>query len=414
MAQPLALERPQEETAKRSPETGALTAWCSLAFCVLLAVVSVTSQHAPAAVPADAPATDFSSGRALRHVEAISRRPHPIGSLEHEAVRGYVVNELALMGLAPEVQEATAVNDRWGVPYRAATVRNVLARLKGTGQGRAILLAAHYDSVTTGPGAGDNAVAVGALLETLRALKAGAPLRNNVIFLFTDGEEVGLLGAKAFVEGHPWAKDVGLTLNFDARGNGGPSFMFETSDGNGRLMREFAEAAPHPAAGSLGYEIYRLLPNDTDASVFKGTGLAGFNFAFIDGATKYHTMLDSYANVDERSLQHHGSYALALTRRFGGVDLPAPKQPNEVYFNPYGELFLHYPGGLVLPLAVLVLSAFAAVVALGLKRRRVTAAGIALGAAALRKRLLMPHRLRWGWMSQLAGRFDACPQANPC
>ena len=71
------------------------------------------------------------------------------------------------------------------------------------------------------------------MLETLRALKSSPPLKNDTVFLFTDGEEVGLLGATAFVKEHPWAKDIGVALNFEARGSSGPSFMFETSDGNG-------------------------------------------------------------------------------------------------------------------------------------------------------------------------------------
>jgi Zn-dependent M28 family amino/carboxypeptidase len=226
------------------------------------------------------------------------------------------------MGVASaEVQETTVATDLWGVPYRVAKVENILVRLKGTGQGKAVLLAGHYDSVSTGPGAGDNAVAVAALLETLRALKAGEPLKNDVIFLFTDGEEAGLLGAKAFVEEHPWAKDVGIALNFDARGTTGPSYMFQTSDQNGWLIHEFAKAAPHPISNSLANEIYRLLPNDTDMTVFNKAGFHGLNFAYIDGSTKYHTMQDSYANVDERSLQHHGSYALALEQsRSAGVE----------------------------------------------------------------------------------------------
>lgn len=45
-----------------------------------------------------------------------------------------------------------------------------------------------------------------------------------------------LLGAKAFVDAHPTAKEVKVALNFEARGNGGPSIMFETSPDNGWLI----------------------------------------------------------------------------------------------------------------------------------------------------------------------------------
>jgi Peptidase family M28 len=361
----------------------AAAAWSVFVLCIFLAALSIYKQQPPNSVPASANPTDFSSGRALRHVEVISRNARPIGSLEHARAGEYIFGQVASMGVAPaEVQETTVVSDIWGVPYRAAKVRNILVRLKGTGQGKAVLLASHYDSVATGPGAGDNAVAVAALLETLRALKAGEPLKNDVIFLFTDGEEAGLLGAKAFVDEHPWAKDVGIVLNFEARGTTGPSYMFQTSDQNGWLIREFAQAAPHPISNSLANEIYRLLPNDTDMTVFNRAGLDGLNFAYIDGSTKYHTMQDSYANVDERSLQHHGSYALALTRRFSNLDLPAPKESNAVYFNAFGALFVHYPGTWVLPLTVIVVILFTAVIIYGYKTRRLTISGLALGVLA--------------------------------
>jgi len=365
------------------PGLSSAIVWSAFVLCIFLAALSIYKQQPPNSVPASAVPTEFSSGRALRHVEAISRNARPIGSLEHARVSKYIIGEVASMGIAPaELQETTVVTDRWGIPYRAAKIANILARLKGTGQGNAVLLASHYDSVSTGPGASDNAVGVAALLETLRALKAGAPLKNDVIFLFTDGEEAGMLGAKAFVAEHPWAKDVGIALNFDARGTTGPSYMFQTSDQNGWLIQEFAQAAPHPISDSLANEIYRLLPNDTDMTVFNRAGFDGLNFAYIDGSTKYHTMQDSYANVDERSLQHQGSYALALTRRFGNLDLPAPKQSNAVYFNAFGTFFFHYPGAWILPLTGIVLILFIAVIFYGFKKRRLTISGLALGILA--------------------------------
>ena len=107
-------------------------------------------------------------------------------------------------------------------------MENVLARIKGTNNSRAVLLVAHYDSVATSFGANDDGAGVVTLLETARALKSVDPLKNDVIFLFSDGEEVGLLGAKAFTS-HPWARDIVVFMNFESRGNTGPVVMFETS-----------------------------------------------------------------------------------------------------------------------------------------------------------------------------------------
>jgi len=353
-----------------------------LLFMALLAGLAVAVSGPPAAAPEAAPAAEFSSGRAMKHLRVVAGSPRPVGSAAHAAARDYLVRELGALGLATEVQSATVVGPQGAGSARAGSVQNVLARMPGTNSTRAVLLAGHYDSVPNSPGASDDGSAVTAMLEVARALKAGPAPRNDVIFLFTDGEEVGLLGAHAFVDEHPWAADVGVVFNLEARGDGGPALMFETSDGNGRLIREFAAAARHPMANSLSYEVYKRLPNDTDMTVFKKAGMAGLNFAYIDGIARYHTRADSVENIDERSLQQQGANALALARHFGGLDLNEVRGPNSVYFNPLGSFFVHYPSWLVLPLAALALLLFACVVAVGLRGRLLTARGLLFGFAA--------------------------------
>ena len=337
----------------------------------------------PAAAPENAALTEFSSGRAMRHLRAVAQRPHPPGSAEHAAVRDAIVKGLTEAGLTPEVQKTSVISQRRGAPYSAGTVENVAARLKGGGDGgKAVLLASHYDSVPTGAGASDDGSGVAAVLETARALKAGAPLKNDVIFLFTDGEEVGLLGAKAFVEQHPWAKDVGVALNFEARGNAGPAVMFETNPQNAALVTALGEAAPAPVANSFAYEIYKRMLNDTDLSIFKESGLPAMNFAFFEGLPHYHTALDTADRIDERSLQHQGSYALSLARHFGNLDLGTlnnPRGGDAVFFDLPGAGLVRYPAGLVKPLALLAAFLFVGVVVLGFRRREVSFRGAALG-----------------------------------
>ena len=349
------------------------------------AFLSIYLQRPPAAVPASAPAADFSSERALRHLRVVAQRPRPTGSTESGAARDYISAELGALGLDPQVQTAFELYPDRGSPYNAATVRNVVARLAGSGgeQRKAVLLVAHYDSVPAGPGANDDGVGVATLLETARALKSGPPPANDVIFLFTDGEELGLLGARAFAGEHPWARRVGVALNFEARGNGGPVMMFETTKGNAWMIEEFAAAAPDPLANSLSYEIYKRMPNDTDLSVFKKAGLPGMNFAYISGLTHYHTAADNLASVSERSLQHHGGYALALARRFGSAGLDDRGQSDAVYFNLFGPLLVSYGAWFVLPLAVVVVLLYAGVLILGFRRGLLTAKGVVFGALAL-------------------------------
>ena len=128
-------------------------------------------------------------------------------------------------------------------------------------------------------------------------------LERDLIVLFPDGEEDGFHGSHLFVNEHPWARDVGIVLNFDARGNSGPSIMFETSEENGWLISQFAQAVNQPLATSLSMDIYQVLPNDTDLTVFKRAGMGGLNFAFGSGLAYYHTADDTPANLDQRTLQ---------------------------------------------------------------------------------------------------------------
>ncbi len=344
--------------------------------------LAVALFRAPAPVDASAPPGEFSAGRALEHVRAIAGSPRPMGSARHEAVRAYLLAQLQGMGLDPEVQTATG-RSRSG--HTLGLVKNVVVRLSGAageGQG-AVLMAAHYDSVPSGPGASDDGAGVAVLLETLRALQAGPPVDRDVIALFSDGEERGLLGADAFAHGHPWAGDVGVVLNFEARGTRGPGLMFETGPGNRWLIQRFAAAAPYPAAASYSYEVYRRLPNDTDFTVFRQHGLGGLNFAFIHGAVGYHTEMDSLDHLDPGSLQQLGSDALAMVRVFGEARelRPGSGQPmgDAVYFNPLGWSFVWYPSSWVLPL--LIVLELAGLVLLGwvLARRRLGAGALAAG-----------------------------------
>jgi Peptidase family M28 len=359
--------------------SGAIIGLLSWLFIVGLAYVAILRLDPPDAVPVSAPLTDFSSGRAMKHLRVIARGPHPIGSNDQTAVRDYILREFTDLGIHAEIQSTTAVNQK---SLTAGMVKNIVARLKVPGGGRAVMLAAHYDSVLTGPGASDDGSAVAALLETARALKVDPPLRNDIIFLLTDGEEVGMLGAKAFMAQHPWAKDVGLALNFEARGNGGPVVMFETSERNGKLIEEFAQATPYPLANSMAYEVYRLLLNDTDLSVFKQSGLPSLNFAYFYGLSNYHTSLDNLQRIDERSLQHQGSYALALARRFGNSTLDGIRESNAVYFDFLGLFLIHYSTRLVLPATALLGVLFGLIVWLGLHRGQFTLRRIFLGALA--------------------------------
>lgn len=363
-------------------KAGQVKGWAAILLLAATALLSLYLQRPPDAAPASLPPEKFSSNRALAHLKVIAAAPRPVGSPAHNAARDYLLGELRRLGLEADVQKTTGINARQIGSATAATVENIVGRYRGAGGGRAVLLAAHYDTVPGSFGASDDGAAIAALLEVARALKSGTPLKNDVIFLFTDGEECGLLGAEAFVSAHPWAKEVALVGNFEARGNSGPVFMFETSRVGDQLVGQFGEAADRLFANSLMPELYRLLPNDTDFTVFKAAGMPGFNFAYIEGATRYHTRLDNYQELDERSLQHHGQYALALARRFGDADLNTGGQAETVYFDVLGAKLISYPKGWTLPLMLAVYVLLAVIILLGFKRKRFTLSGLVLGVLA--------------------------------
>jgi hypothetical protein len=326
-----------------------LSSWVVFVFLSVVVGVCALYEGTPAALPASSPQDLFSVDRALAYLNAFATAPHPIGASEHDRVRDYLVSQLTVLGVTPEVQRTTGVTPRYEV---AGTVENIVARLKGTsGAADAVALVAHYDSVPAGPGAGDDGAGVAALLETLRALRGGPALRNDILFVITDGEEDGLLGASAFVAENPAAKDVRVVVNFEARGNAGESQMFETSAGNGRLVKIFAQSAPHPSGSSLTYEIYKRMPNDTDMTVFKKAGAAGLNFAFIGNWEAYHTPLDNAQLLDRGSLQQHGENALSLARTLGNADLTQLQDRDSVYFSVPGNFFAYYSSRFIWPLA---------------------------------------------------------------
>ena len=324
-----------------------------LGLIALCAVSVIRVSRPPRPVAATAPDTVFSAERAMRHVEAIAVRPHAMGMPDHDRVRDYIMGQLAGLGLKPQIQATTAVGTRY---QSAGRVQNIVAWIPGNNpSGKALLLAVHYDGVEAGPAAADDAAGCAALLETLRALRARKqPLANDVIALFTDGEEAGLLGAAAFVREHQWAKDVAFVLNFEARGTSGRSYMFETGPGN-RDAASTLRAAGDVTAGSMFTTVYRALPNDTDLSEFAVLGIPALNFAFADGVERYHTSHDDVAHLSPGSVQHHGAQMLALTKRIASEPLPRAKTGDGVFFDlPVLGLVL-YPVSLAVPLAIVAL-----------------------------------------------------------
>jgi hypothetical protein len=362
---------------------------------------SVIALQPPAPAAADAPAGEFSAGRAFEHVQRIAAETHVAGSAANGRVVDYLVDELTGLGLDTRVQNAVGTWQAGPGATEMARVRNVVAVLRGSDPTGRLFLMAHHDSVETGPGASDDGAGVSALLEAVRALAQGPQPRNDVVVVITDAEEACLCGAEAFAASHPLAGGGGVVLNFEARGTTGPPIMFETSMGNAALSAEFAAAAPHPVASSFAVEVYRTLPNDTDFSVLLADGdFTGLNTAFIDGAAGYHTPQDTPDRLDTSTLQAMGDNALGLARALGDADLAPLAEPGDsdaTYFPVLTGLVM-YPGTWVWPVAVG--AAVAVLLLVGVLRRRgESGLGRTAGAAglALLPLVLGPLAVRGLW-----------------
>ncbi len=369
------------QTAPQGGSRGLIT----LVVLLVAAWLASTGPAVPRPVQANAPDTAFSSARAMSELVEIARRPRPPGSPEHARVEAYLLQRLTELGLEPRVDSTTSMVRR-GPSIRAAKVHNIVARMRGTASSGAVLIAAHYDSGPQAVGAADDGAGVVAIMETVRALRAGPPLKNDVIVLFTDAEEEGLLGARAFAAGDPSMSDVRLVLNFDMRGAAGPAIMFQTGPQDGWVVHQFARSNAHAFANSISGAVWERMPNDTDFSVFLDAGVQGLNFAAIGDPDVYHESWDVPENLSEGTLQDLGLQAISALRTLGGADLSSVSGPDVVYFRVPFRGVVSYPEAWIIPITVLVLLLFGGVVVLARRnglRWSGMVAGVGLGAIAV-------------------------------
>ncbi|WP_083971547.1 M28 family peptidase [Actinoplanes awajinensis] len=397
------------------PARRGFAALAVLAVLALAGFAAVRSILPPPAIPASAPADEFSAQRAFSEVRTIAAAPHPAGSAANDRVREHLVETLRGLGLSPEVQDTVSTQGGQLSASAGGTglarVRNVVTLIPGSASTGRIFLVAHYDSAQTGPGGNDDAAGTSTVLETARALTSGGRLRNDVVLVLTDAEEACLCGAEAFVRQHPLARDGGVVLNLEARGSSGPAIMFETSTGNANLVGAYAHA-PYPVGTSFAVEIYRRLPNDTDFTSFREAGFLGLNSAYIDGAAVYHAPTDTPEAMDRDSLQHHGSNALAVTRELGGRDLSTLRGGGDATYFPVPGLLVRYPGALVWPLAGLALIAVVALGWLARRKGRLTGRRLALaGALGLAPIAVAPvlAQLYWTVLTLIRPEYAALP-----
>ena len=350
-----------------------LVVLCILGATIYLTIHLITP---PPPISADAPATVFSAERAMQDLAIITCEPHPMGEFPASiAVRDYLLDEIRSLNLEPQVQKTfgvRAIPPGWVI---AGAVENVLVRLPGTDPEGAILLMAHYDSTPGAPGAADNGSGVVITLELLRALNAGHPLIHDVIFLFVDGEEPGTIGAHAFVNQHPWFKDVKFTINMDMFREGPPNLV-RTNGENGILIQALARTSPKPAYISLPFHLFPS--GDTDLLPFIQAGVPAVDILTPVLSPEVHTMLDLPNIVNPSSVQLGGDQLLGLVRYLGNQPTLDMNEPDETFFPILGRL-VHYPISLAWPVGTLAGLCFLVTLFYGFRIRALTWNGLGLG-----------------------------------
>ena len=332
----------------------------SLLVLLLFAVPALMMLFPVRVTPASAPPEIFSAERAMSHLPVIAREPHPQGSPAQERVRDYLARQLDGSGLEVELQQTRGL-------------ANVVARLRGSESSGAVVILAHYDTVSTSPGAGDNGSAVAALVEVSRALAAGPALRNDVIILFDDGEEWPdiFAGTKAFVREHPWMSDVRVAISVDTAVAGAISTNEVGPRNNGWLVQALARAYAGGTWTSFsGGGQYNSTP-------FSNAGIQVLALEDNYPFRQKHTAEDTPEIIRPASVQQMGEQTLAIVRELGSLDLTDPWGEQETFFPiPYVAL-VHYPQAWSLPLAIGAVILLLLSLGLALWRRLVSLRGLA-------------------------------------
>lgn len=335
-------------------------------FLILSAVFFFSTRFNPPAINSEYETRfGFSLSRAQKNLAVITQHPHPSGSSFHQEVQDYLLNELRALGLKPEIQETLSALELSAInKVFAGKVKNILVKIpaktpsSSTNKKNAILFSAHYDSSTQSPGAGDNGAGVVTLLELARKYSQSLPHRNDFILLFPDAEESIYLGSKAFIEKHPWAKNVALAINLEARGSSGASVLYETSGPSSELIPAYASLAIAPVTSSWIADGARLLPNDSDFTHYRRAGIPGYAFAFGEGLENYHSPNDTLTQLDPRSLQHHLLNAFALAEAWSNRSLDFQGTHKTLPFFDVLRMFILLMPTWLPPLLALVLSVY--------------------------------------------------------
>lgn len=312
--------------------------------------------------------------RVRRHLlELTSLGPRPTGSEANAKAAAYLLGAFRRLGARAWLQEGVGFYEQRGT---SGPVRNVLALLPADAPDPSlaldgkniVLVVAHYDSVPGGPGAADDAMSVAAMLAAAEDLAQQEKRKRTVLFLATDGEEQGLLGADLFVREEPLARKVAVVFNFDHAGRAVPLYCFETSPPNRAVLAALADLPRypgHPLALSPAEDVYHAMPADTDFTALKVLSVPGLSIGAIADDYAYHTSRDGAEEVGDEILASLKRTMDGLLRALVLEGKPVGGEPrhrgNDVVFFQVGPFFVRLGTGAwrLFSLAILLLSMIA-------------------------------------------------------
>ncbi|KAI5116032.1 hypothetical protein M0805_002087 [Coniferiporia weirii] len=230
---------------------------------------------------------------------------------------------------------------------------NIVIRISdGTPEGKehAALANAHLDSTLPSPGAADDALAVGALLEAARTLVVtrGWEPRHALVLLFNNAEESLQDGSHLFSTQHPIRDTVRAVVNLEAAGTSGPSLLFQAT--SAAMVAAYAHV-PRPFGTIVAHDVFSsgIIMSDTDFRQFElYLGVSGLDIAVVGHGYFYHTRKDLVQYIEPGVAQHMGDTALALLKFLASEESPLPKlseghvKPTTVFFSFLGAFFVQY------------------------------------------------------------------------
>jgi len=336
---------------------------------VIIGVLALFTLRSPGAPPLSNQPTSFDGVQAYNDLKTIAQRfPQRFaGSGQDNRAALWLEQTLQGLNLQPHIDSFTGVIDG-----RSVAMQNVWALSKGPTEG-IIVIAANRDSPPLDTqGADNNASGVAVALELARIFTVTAH-NHSILFLWTDGDAYGALGARDFVQRHGdlpiiatvALRDVGLQ---DAR-----SVSLDGWSASQRLappwLWDLARRAGRAGAG-LPTPLPNIFTQLIRLAVPSGSGTQGpFVAAGIPAITLRAggplppPQLDIVANVSTETVTRLGRAAQTLISSLDQAPTAGPPSGPGVFFSSYRAL----GGGVVelalvalfLPLALVTLDLFA-------------------------------------------------------